>query len=222
VVFAGNRAGGSRLIATNADGSGSEEELLKGQTGDHWHVNAVSRDGADILFESTGRSSERTDSDLERHLLQPNRHRSVFRRTQFRELSGKLSPDGRWVAYTSDESGRLEVYVAATREGSGQWRVSTDGGTEPLWARSGRELFYRAGDRMMVVDVTTTSTFAARQPHLLFSGRFDTLDWNANYDVSADGERFLMIQPLAAAGQTPMNIVVNWFADLKHLVPLAR
>ena len=107
----------------------------------------------------------------------------------------------------------------------GKWQISTEGGAEPVWAHSGRELFYRNGDKMMAVDVAPQQSFSAGKPRVLFEGRYNTTATNAaNYDVTADGQRFLMIQP---AAETPtatsqIQVVLNWFEELKRRVPTGR
>ena len=98
-----------------------------------------------------------------------------------------FSPDGRCLAYQSDESGRLEVYVRPYPGPGGKSQISTEGGTEPVWARSGRELFYRNGDKMMAAVVDTKPTFAAAKPKLLFEGHYETgiiFSFEPNYEVS--------------------------------------
>ena len=153
-----------------------------------------------------------------------------FIRTPFNEYGGHFSPDGRWLAYSSDESGRFEVYVqpfsdpsaiASGRQAgpSGKWQISTEGGGGdekwPRWARNGRELFYRNGSRMMAVDIQTEPTFTAGKPRLLFEGQY------ADYwDVAPDGQRFLMTQAVEPEQPaTQINVVLNWFEELKKRVP---
>ena len=133
-----------------------------------------------------------------------------------------FSPDGRWLAYSSNESGRSEIYVQAYPGPGGKWQISTEGGTEPLWSRNGRELFYRNGNRMMAVDITTQPNFSAGKPKLFFEGQYEpTLVSNANYDISPDGQRFLMLKAIEteAAAPTQINVVLNWFEELKQKVP---
>ncbi len=94
-------------------------------------------------------------------------------------------------------------------------QVSSDGGSEPVWARSGRELFYRNGDKMMVVDIEAGSTFKAGLPRVLFEGQYARVMWRqANYDVSPDGRRFLMIKTEVQPPSTELRLIVNWFAEL--------
>jgi len=129
-----------------------------------------------------------------------------------------FSPDGRWLTYASEEWGRYEVYVQPFPSLIGKWQISTEGGREPVWERSARELFYRKGGKMMVVDVTTQSGFHAAKPTcssrdiiVADKGR------QRNYDVTPDGQRFVMVKPseqeLAA---TQINVVLNWFEDQKR------
>ncbi len=218
LVFAGNRLGAQKVLSTSADGTGAEEEVL-GTRGGHRHAVSVSPDGQVVAFEE---DSSATGFDVWVMPVQGDRKPRPFLRTQFTETGAKFSPDGRWIAYTSNESGESEVYVLAYPGPGGKWKISTGGGAEPIWARSGRELFYRNGDKMMVAEVTTQPTFTTSQPRVLFEGRFDTLPWNSNYDVTPDGQRFLMVQSADPAGQNQLNVVLNWFEELKRLVPATR
>ena len=141
--------------------------------------------------------------------------------TPFSELQPKLSPDGRWLAYTSNESGQSEVYVQPFPGLGGKWQISTDGGTEPAWSPQGTELFYRSGRRMMVVPVQTDPAFRAGRPEILFEGSYRGLNSAPAayqyYDISQDGQQFLMVKPGQNPGQ--INVVLNWFEELKRLVP---
>ena len=133
-----------------------------------------------------------------------------------------FSPDGRWLAYSSTESGRSEIHLMSYPGPGGKVQISTDGGTEPLWNRNGRELFYRGGNRMMAVDITTQPNFAAGKPRVLFEGQYEaSLVSDANYDVSPDGQRFLMLKgsQTEETAPTQINVVLNWFEELKRLVP---
>jgi Tol biopolymer transport system component len=137
-----------------------------------------------------------------------------FLLTPFDERSPRFSPDGRWLAYVSDESGRNDVYVQPFPGPGPKWLVSTDGGIDPVWSRDGRELFYRKDDEMMVVSVAAKGEFAAGRPQRLFEIRFDAGDDGPNYDVSRDGKWFVM--PRAAQGPTAgeLHLVLNWFGEV--------
>ena len=146
-----------------------------------------------------------------------------FLRTPFAEGGAKFSPDGRWLAYVSDESGRAEVYVQPYPGPGGKWQISIEGGTEPIWNRNGRELFYRSGTKMMAVETTTQPSFSAGKPRVLFEGQYVLAVFpgmDLTYDVSADGQRFLMVKETGqATSPTQINVVLNWFEELKRRVP---
>jgi serine/threonine-protein kinase len=121
------------------------------------------------------------------------------------------------MAYASDESGRWEVYVRPYPGPGAKYPISTEGGTEPVWSPSGHELFYRTGNRMMVVDVSFESGFSAGKPQVLFEGPWlPTPLTSANYDVSRDGKRFLMLKPAEHDnGARQIVVVQNWFEVLR-------
>jgi eukaryotic-like serine/threonine-protein kinase len=146
------------------------------------------------------------------------------------ELQPNISPNGRWMAYMSTESGRNEVYVRPFPEiNKGRWQVSTSGGNSPLWSPDGRELFYRSGDAVMAVPVETEPAFRPGKPEALFRGAYvglSTIDAHT-WDISPDGKRFLMIKeavsaanPATPEGPRKINIVVNWFEELKQRAPV--
>ena len=132
---------------------------------------------------------------------------------------GVFSPDGHWLAYVTNESGQFEVYVRPYPGPDRRVQVSTVGGTHPRWNRNGKELFYRNGNKMMVVDVSTTPDLGLSRPRILFEQRyaFGSAQTVANYDVSPDGERFVMVKDDSASGR--INVVLNWLEELKRLVP---
>ena len=146
-------------------------------------------------------------------------------------MDPQISPDGRWMAYASDESGRFEIYVRPYPEvKGGKWQVSTSGGNWPLWPRDGREFFYRSGDAFMAVPVKTEPSFSLETPRMMFRGTyasFPLIPYVSNWDISPDGKRFLMIKSSApsgsaseASGPRKINIVLNWFEELKQRVPV--
>ena len=142
--------------------------------------------------------------------------------TRFADRYPALSPDGRWLAYTSNETGRHEVYVVPFPDAaSARLAVSVDGGTEPVWARSGEELFYRNGlGDMVVVPVETEPTFSAGTPSVLFSATgYRSNASGQEYDVSLDGERFIMIRQAGAVDAAKLILVQNFFEELKARVP---
>jgi Tol biopolymer transport system component len=137
--------------------------------------------------------------------------------TQYNERSAAFSPNSRWLAFTSDRSGQTEVYVKPYPGQGGIVQISTDGGLEPVWAQSGKELFYRTGDQMMVVSVQADTTFKAEKPRLLFEGsyRYNPTGVTSNYDITADGQQFVMVKE----ERSQINVVLNWFEELNSLVP---
>jgi Tol biopolymer transport system component len=202
-----------------SDGSGGLERLTTSQylhTPESW-----SPDGQLLAFFEVNPATQRDIWVLR----MSDRKAQPFLRTQFDEAVPKFSPDGRWLAYISNETGRHEIYVQSYPGPGGKWQISTEGGTEPVWNPNGRELFYRSGDRMMAVDITTQPGFAASTPRMLFHGRYVQAPFPAsNYDVSRDGQRFLMLKPSESAGTAPtqINIVLNWFEELKQKVPTGK
>ena len=144
--------------------------------------------------------------------------------TEFRESRPAISPDGRWMAYQSDESRRFEIYVRSfPKVEDAKWPISSDGGMSPVWGPNGRELFYRSlDDAMMVVTIQIEPSFSAGSPRVLFTGRYHT-DVFRNYDISPDGQRFLMIKAeQAEETRTELIIVQNWFRELERLVPTGK
>jgi serine/threonine-protein kinase len=219
IAFLSNKEGPQNIFWQQADGGGGLERL---STGEFPQVPmSWSPDGQLLAFME---NNPTTGYDiwvlrLSDHKMQP------FLRTPFNESVPRFSPDGRWLAYISNESGRYEIYVQPYPGPGGKWQVSTEGGTEPAWNPNGRELFYRSGDKMMAVDITTQPSFAAGKPRVLFEGRYVPTPATApNYDVSPDGQRFLMLKPneQEASAPTQINVVLNWFEELKRRVPTAK
>jgi serine/threonine-protein kinase len=139
-----------------------------------------------------------------------------------------VSPDGKWLAYVSDESGRFEVYVTSYPGPGGKSAVSTGGGTQPVWGRNG-ELFYRNGTRMMAVPISTNPTMKIGEPKVLFDGDYEFGPqgprMNSNYDVTPDGQRFLMvaaddaISPGQSVFRPQINVILNWYRELQQRLP---
>ena len=143
--------------------------------------------------------------------------------TSFEEHTGMLSPNDRWLAYVSNDSGREEIFLRPFPGPGGKVQISTEGGTEPLWSRDGGEIFYRIGDKMMAVAISTEPQFAPGSPTLLFEGGDLSVVPGGNpgtgYDVARDG-RFLMVRAEeSSAAAMQINVVLNWFGELKRLVP---
>ena len=153
-----------------------------------------------------------------------DRKAQPFLKTPANEGGPVFSPDGHWLAYSSDESGPIEVYVQPYPGPGGKWQVSTNGGTEPVWNPSGKEMFYREGNKMMSVEVSTQPSFSAGKPKMLFEGpNLPTPGTIANYDVSSDGQRFLMLKANEQeSAPAQIHVVMNWFEELKRKVPAGK
>jgi len=132
------------------------------------------------------------------------------------QAQAEFSPDGHWVAYSSNESGREEIYVQPFPGPGGKWIVSSDGGSVPRWSRSGREIFYRNADKMMSVEVQTQPTFQAGTPHVLFQGSYSITP----YDVAPDSQHFLLVKDKEGQPEArEVRVVLNWVEELKRRVP---
>jgi len=211
VVFDSHRSGAGDLYQKASNGTGAEELLLSWD--ESMGAQDWSRDGRFILF--TG-GTPATRSDLWVLPLEGDRKPFPYLHTAASEGSARFSPDGRWVAYNSDESGQFEVYVqgfsGAPGDPRGKWQVSNGSGVQPLWRRDGRELFYvRPGGSLMAVDIKAKETFEAGTPHVLFEqrGALQRRPRNA-YAVSADGQRFLIGLPAPASAAAPTQVLVGW------------
>jgi len=212
VTFWSDRDGPRELYWKPADGSGQAEPLLNMNSETRLIPTSWSSDGESLAFYSP-------DGARDIWTLPREGDASPFVATAFDERSPMFSPDGRWLAYVSDESGRDEIYVKPYPGPGGKWPISTEGGTEPQWSADGRELFYRLGDKMMVVEVQSEPAFSSERPQLVFEEPYLTdLFATSNYDISPDGQRFLMIKE-EEGHQSQINVVLNWFEELKRLVP---
>jgi dipeptidyl aminopeptidase/acylaminoacyl peptidase len=182
-----------------------------------------SPDGQTLAF--TDRITSVAGHDIWMLPLEGEQEPWAFLDTEFEETGAMFSPNGRWLAYMSNETGRDEVYVQpfSVSGPRGTKQISVGGGTEPLWGPDGRELFYRNGDKMMAVAIEAESEpeLSVGTPRLLFEGRFlPGPNWaRRNYDISPDGQRFLMIQREQDLVPTEIIVVLNWFEELKRLVP---
>jgi dipeptidyl aminopeptidase/acylaminoacyl peptidase len=130
------------------------------------------------------------------------------------EGSATLSPDGRWLAYASYETGRPEIYVRPVSGAAGKWQLSTEGGHKPRWSRDGHRVVYRNAKGMWAVDVVAAASFSAGRPQMLVEGSFVPGGAVANYDMTADGRRLLLIRPAKEHPAVPLVVVQNWFAEL--------
>jgi serine/threonine-protein kinase len=217
VAFSSNRAGTRDLYWKQADGSGAAEPLLIAEFAQYEIF--FSPDGKLLVYREMHPDTGR---DIWILPLEGERKPQPVLQTSFSECTPMLSPDGRWLAYTSDESGRNEIYVRdISNSGGGRWQVSTSGGTEPLWSRDGRELFYRSGNNILAVAIETEPVFKVQTRNILFKDVFEKNSAHTNYDIHPDNQRFVMIKmPLEIS--TEMIVVLNWFEELRRLVPTGK
>jgi eukaryotic-like serine/threonine-protein kinase len=209
IVFSTNQTGSYELRRKMANGVAAEEVLLKGDPATAQYADDWSPDGQFIVYDVVG---PKGDVDLWLLPMRGDRKPRPFLRTQFRETQARFAPDGRWIAYTSDETGQSETYVQAFPPTGGKWQISDHGGAQPFWRRDGKRLFYLSADRvLMEVDVRPgTSTFQSGTPKPLFPVRTGGLTNARNhYAVSPNGGEFL-VNTLEESSETPIAIVVNW------------
>jgi len=207
-----------------ADGSGPPEVLRRSAHPEF--PNSWSPDGKVLAFtvSSIEPGSFLGQSDIWLLPASDKRPAEPWFESPSDEFGATFSPEGRLIAYTSNESGNNQVYLRPYPGPIGQITVSSNGGAEPRWAKSGQELFYRDGDKLLAVDVHTEPHITVGTPIVLFKGSYlqgGSADVPANYDVSADGQLFLMIKPQEEKSEpiTRLHVVTNWFAELKAKVP---
>jgi len=212
IAFNADRNGARGLYRKASSGSGKEELLVKADV----YTNGLdwSADGKFIVFEAGG--ANQNGSDLWVLPLFGDMKPYLILQTQFNETQGHFSPDGRWLAYVSNESGRAEVYVQSFPPSGGKWQVSTTGGAQPLWRRDGKELFYLTTDRkLMAVPVNADQTFTMSAPALLFQTQVARFEAPHRYAVSRDGQRFLINSATGEINHT-ITVVLNWAAEIKR------
>jgi len=214
VVLSANRTGAFELYQKPASGTGKDELLLETRTSKE--PTDWSQDGRYIVYLDL---RPRTQFDLWVLPLFGDRQPKPFLQSEFNEKQGRLSPDGRWMAYASDETGRYEVYVQPFPATGGKWQISTGGGDQPSWRRDGKELFFVGeGQKLIAVGVdATSSTFRHTPPRELFRIRSGASVWTRNqYAVTADGQRFLVNTSVESSGASPITVVINWGAGLRR------
>ena len=204
----------SGLRIQDADGSGAGQTIA--QTADTDYPAGLTSDGESLVFL---RSTQQTSFDIEMlSLRNPTERRPLLNSAAY-EGGARLSPDGHWLVYVSNESGQNDVYLRPFPALDRRWTISTEGGTQPVWNPNGKEIFYRTGDKMMSVEVTTTPAVKLSNPRMLFEQRyaFGAGITIPNYEVMRDGQHFIMVKDEAGAGR--LNVVFNWFTELNRLAP---
>ena len=223
LVYSSDRTGSRNIFVKSADATSAVERLTDGPYA--MYPTAVSPDSRRLIFTA---ESPATNDDIMELQLAGERSMTALLNSSFGERNGVVSPDGRWLAYeTNDSGGGFEVSVRPfPNVNSGQWQVSTMGGTRPLWAPDGKELFYISSTgALMHVDVALGPSWSATTPTMLIREGYFTMPDDSNgrtYDVTADGTRFLMVRQVTPSeGSIAINLIViqNWFEELKRLVP---
>jgi eukaryotic-like serine/threonine-protein kinase len=222
LVFASDRGGAMNLFRQSADGTGNVERLTT-SSDIQWPFSFTPDGNRLLMLDQT----PKTGFDLSLLLLNGTPRIEPLIRTSANETNGDISPDGKWLAYQSNESGQDRVFVRPFPNISGGvWQISADAGTRPLWARDGRELFFIDGSgRLTAVSIETTPTFSRGNPaQAVERSYFMGATTGRTYDVSRDGQRFLMVKETGGDGQnsTPASLIVvlNWIEELKARVPV--
>jgi tricorn protease-like protein len=208
VVFSSNRQANFDLYVKNSDGTQEEKAIVAdniGKTPNDW-----SRDGRYILY------TRGTDLWF---VTVPELKSSLFLKAVSVVTNGQFSPDGKWVAYAANESGKWEIYVTSFPDARGKWQISTGGGEQPRWRGDGKELFYLSPDgKMMAAPATTGASFDAGAAFILFQSTprqpISTLHRFA-YDVNGDGRRFLINTQIKQTETGSLSVILNWHAKLK-------
>jgi len=219
IIFERQEASVVNLFAQSSDGTSPMQRLTTSEN--NQALGSITPDGRTLAF-----VEERPNFGLDIMFLETESGRvRPFLDSDFDEAYPEFSPDGRWIAYTSSESGTAEVYVRPFPGPGRKHLVSSRGGVQPLWARNGKQLFYRWEDQVWAVDVRTHGGFSAGKPRLLFERPgYSPGAPSRSYDLSLDGQRFLMVklEQRKPAPVTEMVIVENWFEELKRLVPTGK
>ena len=216
VAFASTQNGGLDIYQRPANAGGPDELLLKLNATPIVYPSDWSSDGKYLAYYRTDAKTGLDVWVLPLFAGDRKKKPMPFLRDNFNESQAQFSPDGRWMAYVSDESGGPQIYVQSFPMQTGKWQISTDGGTQPRWRRDGKELFYVALDRkLMAVTAKSGNTFEAEAPRALFQTALENVTHlRQTYAVAADGQRFLLNTPVETASP-PMTIVLNWPALLK-------
>ena len=226
VIYTSDRNGYPHLFWQAADAVTDAEQLTKGDSA-HFS-SSMSPDGTRVVLRQN-REGQATGADLIMLVLDGRKLEPLISSTNSNEFNGEVSPDGRWLAYQTNRSGRYDVFVRPFPDvARNEWPISTEGGTEPLWSRDTSELFYRAPNgAVMGLDVMPGQSWKAGTPRQIIAGETYFLGPDGNpyrtYDVSLDGRRFLMLKNSSVGDETPsmphIIVVTNWFEELKRRVP---
>jgi len=210
VVFSSDGDGNYDLFEKAGSGAGEEKPLVRDDV--FKFATAWSRDGRYLAY---SRQDPKTGWDVWVLPTFGDRKPIPVVQSAFMDINATISPDGRYISYGSNESGRSEIYVQTFPGAGGKWQVSTAGGSDASWRADGREIFYRAPDqKLMAVEIGSGSDFQAGIPRPLFPGQIQTGTARNKYVATSDGQRFLLVAPMGRESMTPTTIVVNWSAGL--------
>jgi Tol biopolymer transport system component len=231
VFFSARENGGIYSKAANL--TGGVEKLFASESEELNLPYSWSGDGSTLVIQDLVIPTLSTD--IATLSLEGDREKKPLLHEKHQEFNPQVSPDGRWMAYSSDESGQDEIYVRPFPDvdSGGQRMVSGSGGNSPLWSPDGKELYYRNGEATMAVPVETEPTFNPGKPVALFRGAYSSIGLSAIgihytlWDIHPDGNRFLMMKPAAVTGDESepaiprkINVVMNWFEELKDRAPV--
>jgi len=234
IIFSSNTQGTTNDIYWMAANGTGEIELLVAGQGDRLAAVSMPRDGSTLLM---GKWGGGVRNDIESYLMEGEGERKPLLQEKYSEVNPQISPDGRWLAYMSNESGQYEVYVRSFPDVDGvKKQASTDGGFSPLWSPDSSELFFRNGNSVLAVKVKTEPNLELGAPEVLFNGTYSSLitplaTASNMWDIHPDGSRFLMMKPVGTAEEESaeesaveeprkINIILNWFEELKQKVPV--
>ena len=216
ILFSSNRAGQYDIYQQAADGLGATETVFQSKD-QRKYLNDLTMDGRYASYDD-GAVHGRTQLWVV-PLFGDRKPFAIIQGGGFDARSAMFSPNGRYVAYTSSETGRNEIYVQTFPQQTGRWQISASGGANPMWRRDGKELYFLSPDgKLMAVDLDTTgASFQAGIPKELFQTQLVPIwYWRNIYAPSADGQRFLMLTPGSEAQAAPITVVVNWAATMKR------
>ena len=210
IYFTSSRQGRGDVFRKSSSGTGTDELVLADP--DLTLLVSLSADGGTGAI-MTNNVAKKTGWDIAILDVATGKSR-VFLETPFNELAPAISSDGRWIAYSSNESGQNEIYVQSLGNSGGKWQISTDGGARPRWTRGDRELVFQSpDDKLMAVDVKIVPEFTASVPRLLFDPKLRQAN-GMHYDISPDGQRFLVNRAIEQPVVTPVTLVQNWTQGL--------
>jgi eukaryotic-like serine/threonine-protein kinase len=210
--------GKPRIFTKPCDGSGDETEIFAAEY--RLYLNFWSRDGKFLMIDYMAQNAQ---SDLMVLPLSGDKKPWLYLDSKRDEYESSISPDGKWVAYLSDESGSYQIYVRSFPSKEGKWQISTDVAEEPRWSPDGKMLYYRKNSQIMAVPVSTATTFSAGVPTLMFNG-FPAMnvDSGISYDITADGKYFITTQPVRGTSYKNVAVLLHWVDEIRNLTSVEK